>query len=189
MRHADDVGLGEVTAVGVHGNRPAEADVALGDERPALADAAEAVVLQLHEHHGREVVVEQRHVDVLGGDAGHLVHPLGHRAMTRRGEVLVGLLEVGEDRRPPASHSAVGRAIDVHRRLAEVLRPVRRRDDGGHRTVGLHRVVEEAERVADHAGVEVVVERQRIPEERGRACDRVVALGDATSAMCSRLVP
>ena len=43
----------------------------------ALADRAEAVVLELHEDHRREVVVEQRHVDVGGPDARHLVHPLG----------------------------------------------------------------------------------------------------------------
>ena len=109
--HADDVGLREVAAVRVHGDGAAwPADVALGDERAALADRAEAVVLELHDDHRREVVVEERDVDVVGRDAGHLVHALRHGPVARRREVLVGLLEVREDRRAPATHAAVRRA-------------------------------------------------------------------------------
>src|SRR5215207_9530829 len=85
--HTNDVCLGQMAAVGVHGDLAAEASVALGDERSALTDGTEAVVLELHDHEWREVVVEQRHVDVVRSDAGHLEHPPGDRSMAGRGEV------------------------------------------------------------------------------------------------------
>src|SRR2546428_153269 len=60
VSHADDVGLREVAAVGVDRDPPRwVADAAPGHERTALADAAEAVVLQLHQDHRAEVVIEQ----------------------------------------------------------------------------------------------------------------------------------
>ena len=51
---------------------------------------------------------------------------------------------------------------DVHGRLSEVLGPLGRRGDHRDRAVGLQRVVEEAQRVGDHAGGEVLVERERL---------------------------
>ena len=155
------------------------ADVAVGHEGTTLADGAEAVVLELHDHHRREVVVEQRHVDILGPHARHLVHALRHRTVPRGGEVVVGHLEVGEDGRAPTSGAAVRAAADIHRLLAQVPGPFGRGDDGGHGAVGLHGVVEQAERVADHARVEILVERQRVRPDGGRASDGVLALRDA----------
>src|SRR6478672_4026601 len=46
--HAVDVGLAELTAVGVQGQPAADLDRAVGDERGGLAPAAEAELLELH---------------------------------------------------------------------------------------------------------------------------------------------
>jgi hypothetical protein len=83
MGHADDVGLRQVAAVGVDGHRTGgPTNVAVGNERSALADRAQAVVLELHEHHRAEVVVQQGDVDDFGSDPGHVVEPLGDRAVS-----------------------------------------------------------------------------------------------------------
>ena len=93
------------------------------DERPALADLAEAVVLELHDHHRREVVVEQRDVDGVGPDARHLVEPLRDRPVPGRRELVVGHAHP-RDRLAPAAVPAVGGRHHVHRRVAQVARPL-----------------------------------------------------------------
>ena len=84
--HADDVGLGELTAVRIHRNRARLASAVPiaplstnGRPRPS----AEAVLLELHQHHRREVVVDQRDVDVGCANAGLFVEPLGDRPCAR----------------------------------------------------------------------------------------------------------
>jgi hypothetical protein len=59
--------------------------------------------------------------------------------------------------------------------VLEVLRPLGRRRHDRDRTVALEAEVVQAQRVGDHAGVEVVVERHRRPHERGLPRDGVVA--------------
>jgi hypothetical protein len=91
MGHADDVGLGELAAVGVDRDRAAlVADRAGLDEGSALALGAEPVVLELHEHHRGEVVVEQRDVDVGVAHPGPGVETLGDRGVSGGGERLAG---------------------------------------------------------------------------------------------------
>ena len=165
VRHPDDVRLGQIPAVRVHGDRPARpADVAIGNERSTLADAAEAVVLELHQHHRGEVVVQQGDVDIARLDACHRVRPLGNRPVPRRHEVLVGHVHPG-DRLTPAPHAPVGRAHDVDRRLAQVLGTLRSGRDDRNRAVGFEAEVVEAERFADHASAEVVVARQGLTHQ------------------------
>src|SRR5262249_44568131 len=70
VRHADHIGFGEMPAVRIDGDRAAGADRAALDEGAAFAPVTEAVVLELHDHQRREMVVEQGDVDVLGRNPG-----------------------------------------------------------------------------------------------------------------------
>src|SRR5581483_9790963 len=101
----------EVPAVRVDGQRAGpEPDVAVGDERTALADRAEPVVLELHENHRREVVVQLRDVDVVGGHPGHLVQPLRDGTVTGRREVLVVHVHPRDRLTPPTVPTVRARA-------------------------------------------------------------------------------
>ena len=62
--HAVDVGLAELAAVGVDRQPAADLDRAVGDEVLGLAPAAEPQLLQLNQRERREVVVEDRGLDV-----------------------------------------------------------------------------------------------------------------------------
>src|SRR5690606_7001467 len=90
VRHADDVSLGQLAAVGVDRNRAgAMTDGATFDKGAAFAAFAEAVLFQLHQHHRREVVVQERNVDVVGGQAGVLPQTFGDRRVAGGGEVFI----------------------------------------------------------------------------------------------------
>ena len=68
--HAVDVGLTELTAVGVYGQRAAEFEVPFAGEVLGLPLPAEPELLELVQHVGREVVVEDGRVDVVGPEPG-----------------------------------------------------------------------------------------------------------------------
>ena len=67
---------------------------------------------------------------------------------------------------------------DDRRRLAQVARPLGRRDDHRHRAVGLDVAVEEPQRVGDHARRVMVGARHRRAHHRVRVADGVLAEGD-----------
>ena len=73
----------EPAAVGVGGQRAADAELAVLDERAALAAAAEPERLERQQHHRRERVVDLADVDVGRGDAGPLERELARSG--RRG--------------------------------------------------------------------------------------------------------
>ena len=124
------------------------------------------------------MIVEEGHVDVVGANPGHRVQLACSCAVTRRGEDVIGLLEPAEERVvvPFAAHR---RPLYHRRGMAQVAGPLDRRRDHCHGSVGLHGVVEEAQRIGDHPRVEVVLEGQRRFEKCFRPVQRVVALGDA----------
>src|ERR1019366_6849267 len=70
--HAVDVTLTQQTTVGVDGQCPADLDVAIGNEILGFARTAEAVGLELVEDDGAEVLIDHRHINVPGPDAGRL---------------------------------------------------------------------------------------------------------------------
>src|SRR5690348_640397 len=67
--HPVDVGLTELTAVGVEGQSATDFDRAVGDETGRLPAPAEAELLQLHEDVGREVVIQHGRLDVVRSEA------------------------------------------------------------------------------------------------------------------------
>ena len=75
----------EPAAVGVRRQRAADAQLAVLDERAALALAAEPERLEREQHHRRERVVDLADVDVVGRDAGPLERELAraHARATR----------------------------------------------------------------------------------------------------------
>src|SRR3954470_13962452 len=64
--HAVDVGLTELTTMGVDRQPAADLDRTVGDEVLGLAFAAEPQLLQLNQREGSEVVVEDRGLDICG---------------------------------------------------------------------------------------------------------------------------
>ena len=100
QEHAAHAGVAvrEAAAVGVGGQRAAEAHAAVGDERAAFALLAEAEPLERLQHHRRERVVDLADVDLFGRHARPLereraaarrgrlgeVFPLAHRRVRRR---------------------------------------------------------------------------------------------------------
>src|SRR4051794_36330636 len=141
--HAVDVGLAELTAVGVDRQSAADLDAAVGDEVLRLAGTAEAELLELREDERREVVVEDGGLDVgraeprgfpdLPGARPHLGQPDDGVPEERPHHVLV----VGH---------ALSRGLDDHRRLREIARPLDRRDEHRLPAVGLLAAVEQVQR-------------------------------------------
>src|SRR5262245_52920591 len=92
FRHTGEIAAvipGEQSAAGVDRYAAARAHGARLDERPALAFRAEAVILELEQHLGREAVVELAAVDVVERERGlteRLLLGARHRHM---GEVLL----------------------------------------------------------------------------------------------------
>ena len=71
---------------------------------------------------------------------------------------------------------ALRERVDVHRRLAQVARPLRAGDHDRERAVGLEAVVEEAQRLGDPARVHVLLAGQRlVAHGRVRVAVRVLA--------------
>ena len=62
--HAVDVGLAELTAVGVDGQPAAHLDSTVGDEILGFTPAAESQLLQLNQGERREVVVKHGGLDI-----------------------------------------------------------------------------------------------------------------------------
>ena len=62
--HAVDVGLAQLTAVGVDRQPAADLDRTVGDEILGLAPAAEPQLLELDQRERREVVIQNRGLDV-----------------------------------------------------------------------------------------------------------------------------
>ncbi len=70
--------------MGVDGNLPSEvADIPIGNERTRFPDRAESIVLELHQNHPREVVVDEGNVDVSRSEPRSAVEILGNRTMSR----------------------------------------------------------------------------------------------------------
>ncbi len=76
--HAVQVGLAELAAVSVDGERPAELETPVPHEVLGLALGAEAELLQLVEHVGGEVVVEDGRLHVVGAEPRGLPQLAGH---------------------------------------------------------------------------------------------------------------
>ena len=128
------------------------------DEVRALAPAAEAQPLQRHQRRVRERVVHHRQVDVVVRDARGLQRGGARHPRHRRGQVrhladdgVVVALRAGEH---------------PHGLLAQVARPLCRRDDDGRAGVGDEAAVEQVEGPRDPARVVVVVEGHRVAHHR-----------------------
>ena len=121
--HPVDVALREVTAAGVDRDRPAELDLAGGDERPALALLAEAPVLQLQQHGDREAVVQLGDVDVVGAESGPPVQRLGHR-LGRQGRDRLAHQHRELDAGLRVGDAALGDGTDERRWLGQVGGPL-----------------------------------------------------------------
>ena len=83
--HPVDVRLAEQAAARVDRQLATEREALDGGEVLGLARAAEPEVLELHEHEGREVVVEEGGRDVLGPQAGLLPELVADDAASRAG--------------------------------------------------------------------------------------------------------
>src|SRR5262249_51694546 len=141
MRQADDITLGQVPAVRIDRDRAVEPDRPAFDEASAFAAFAEAVILELHDHQRREVVVDQGDVDVLGTEPRRLVEALRHRSRAGRREGLLRLVEP-EEGPAPVAISDLRRALDEDRALPKVGRALGVRDDESQGAVGLETEVE-----------------------------------------------
>ena len=120
---AVDVGLAEEAAVGVDRQRAVEVDVAVGDEVLRLAPLAEAERLELVEDDRAEVLVEHRHVDVVGPEPRSLPELAAEEL--RFGEHReIGVVVVVHH--APVAEMRVGRGLDAHRRLRKVAAHGRR---------------------------------------------------------------
>src|SRR4051794_35902777 len=151
----------ELPAAGVGGERAAGAELAVLDERSALALLAEAVVLEGDEDGVRVAVVQLEDVDVVAG------HP------RERERLLAGALRARVDSWIAAAPLVVTRGRlrgrpDVHGGLPEVPCTLCRGHDHGDRAVGYEAAVEEVERVDDHPRGLVVLERHRLSHLRAR---------------------
>ena len=81
--HAVDVGLAELSAVGVDGQASPELDVAVADEVLRFALLAEAELLELGQDKGGEVVVDDRGLDIVGCEPGGCLELFCHESHLR----------------------------------------------------------------------------------------------------------
>ena len=155
----------------------------VGDEAGGLPAAAEAELLQLHQHVRREVVVDHGSVDVLVPEPGLAPqltadHPhLGYAdvvAVVRRHHELVG-------------RAPLRRGRDCHRGLGQVGSTLGRGHHDRHRAVTLLAAVEKAQRVSDHPrGLMVIEGDGPLEEERVGVGRGVPAVGDSDRAEVGR---
>src|SRR3546814_4579940 len=104
VRHADDIGFVEVAPVGVHrdaairlaAGRCVVTNLAREDIVTALAALAETIILELHQHHRREMVVEQCDVHILRREARLRPDAVRGEFVPRACEIGVGHPQPGE---------------------------------------------------------------------------------------------
>ena len=161
MQPALHVGFRQVAAGGIDRQLAAEPDaLAALDKRSGLALLAEAGVLQPEQDRDREVVVELRHVDVAGADAGHLVG-IGDAARLMRQIPPVGLAQV-------LHGMALAHPQDRDRLFLAVACPLGRRHQDADRAVGNEAAVEHVQRVRHETRPEDVVDGDRFAVLRQR---------------------
>src|SRR5438105_10832340 len=111
---------------GVDGETAVGTEMMLGEEASPLPLLAPAVILDLEQHLGGEAIVELGNVDIRKRNAG-LRKCLVARASNRKPRELLLTFQI-------AVHVlAKADAEHLHRRAAQILRPLRGRDDEGER--------------------------------------------------------
>ena len=163
-------------AVGVGGHGAAEPGVALGEVGRALAQLAEAHLLQIPQHRHGEAVVQAGHVDVV---AGHARLGEGQVGGLADGLALLGEPRVG-DRRIDVGIGRLGAAEDPDRRLTAGPGHGLGRDDDGVPAVVVDGAVQQVQRRGDHARAEHVVDGDlaAAAHDRVRVERRVVPVGN-----------
>ncbi len=163
--------VAEAAAVGVERELAAAGGgVTFTDEAEALALADEPEVLEPIDREVGEGVVDHQVVDVVMRDPGPGERRrAGDTERPRRGEVLHLADRRGLD--------ALARAEHVHRAL-EVGGTLVGGEDEGPAAVGHQAALQQVERFGDHARLEHVVDRDRVPERGPRIHRRPLALDD-----------
>jgi len=151
--------------VGVDGQAPAQLEVAAPHEVLGLAAPAEAELLELHQHEGREVVVEDGGLDVAGADPRRLVELARHQAHLGQAR---DVLSVVARHHLLVVAGALGGGPDHGGELAQAARPLEARHHHRHRAVALLAAVQQAQRLLDPAGILVLLQGDGLPVEPGR---------------------
>ena len=131
--------------------------MALGDKRPRLAAADESEILETVDGQVGEGVVDHQMIDIVVTDAGGRERPRPGDPERRRGGEIVHLAD-------QRCFAALSGSADVDRGPAQVASPVGPGQHQGAATVGDQAAHQQPERVADHPGVQHVVDRDRIAE-------------------------
>src|SRR5262249_56676656 len=163
--HAVDVRLAELAAVRVERQAAADLDVPVLHEVFGLAARAEAELLELYQHEGREVVVEDRGADVARPEARHLRQLPGYDARLRQADD--GAAGVA-GHRVLVWAAALRGGGDERRRLPEIPGALGRHDDDRDGAVALLATVEQVQRLDDPARRLMVGERDRLAVEPRR---------------------
>ena len=118
-----------------------------------------------------------------GAEPGGRVEPVGDRLGRRLGDVDVTVVDNVDAAAPRG-------ALDEHRPVRQVLRPVGAHEHDRDRAVGLEAAVELAERIDDPAAREVVVHRHRLAHHCPLVVERVrpAEHGDAAEVFAGRAV-
>ena len=141
------------------------------DEALAFAFAAEARVLERHEHGDREAIVRLHHVDVFALDAGHAERALGSDA----DRVVEQIWRVGD----ALVREVLAEARDEHRAMPRTPRAFGGCYEQRAATEARHHDLEQLQRIGNAARLHHVVQRDRLAvEDRVGVELRVVALVD-----------
>ncbi len=126
------------------------ADAASQGERSALTRLTEAEVLQLHEHHAGEVVIQLGHIDIVGSEAGRGVEIRSDGSEAGGREIVLGHLQPLLTL-PPGTFPTLGRGPDQGWNVREVTSPTGGGRDAGRGTIGLLAVIQQTKGVGDQS--------------------------------------